>query len=389
MASPVSAKASPKLRNLPTVRDVAQAAAVAVGTVSRAMNGHAAVNSAIRERVLAAARRLNYTRLRRKPAAGAQNPTRAGVRLGLICFGMEDTLVHLPVVSAAMHGIEDAVAAEGGSLMFANIPRGDRVPGFLAENQVAGVILKGPNVGLLPPESENRLLQFIYRLPHVWLLGQLNNAQGDHCNFDQSIAGRLAAEHLRQKGHAHVAFLNPKPGHAQFENVKRAFCLAAEGLGLRATVYEPPTPADLSWPLPAISSQETVDTLVRQWAAQRPAQRPSAIAVGADITAVQMYATFAKLGIQVGRDVGVISCNDERSLIMQLNPALTTINVRADAVGRNAVARLLWRINHRDAAPARILVEPVLTERESVPQRRPRSPGSTPPGAGARRSGSR
>lgn len=290
------------------------------------------------------------------------------MRLGLICFGMEDTLVQLPVVSTALHGIEKAVAEEGGSLMFANIPRGDRVPVFLAENQVAGVIVKGPNVGLLPSVEENELLRFIYGLPHVWLLGQLSNARGDHCNFDQSIAGRLAAEHLRDRGHVHVAFLNPKPGHAQFEAVKRAFQAATLGFGHRVDILEPAKSADLTWPLPAISSREKVETLVRQWAAQRAGSRATAIAVGADTTAVQMYAAFARLGIRVGRDVGLVSCNDERSLIMNLNPPLTTVDVHADSVGRNAVARLLWRIAHpAEPARARILIEPALVERESVP----------------------
>ena len=324
----------------------------------------------MRSRILEAARRLNYSPLRRKRPSVATSRAAAGtgVRLGLICFGMEDTLVQLPVVSAAMHGIESAVAAEGGSLMFANIPLGDRVPVFLTENQVGGVIVKGPNVGLLPSESDNALLRSIYRFPHVWLLGQLPNAHGDHCNFDQEVAGRLAAEHLRDKGHIHVAFLNPKPGHAQFESVKRAFCAATQGFGHRADVLEPPLGPEQRWPLPAVSSQEKVEVLVRKWAAERPARRATAIAVGADTTAVQMYAAFAKLGVRVGKDVGVISCNDERSLIMGLHPALTTIDVRADSVGRYAVARLLWRVAHPgDEAVARILIEPVLTVRASVP----------------------
>src|SRR5687768_6343185 len=115
-----------------TVRDVAKAAGVAVGSVSRALNQHPDVSEDIRERIFAAAKSLNYARLRRRRrpvAAPLRNgSTHAGPRLGLICFGMEDALVHLPVMGAAMHGIESAVAAEGGTLMFACIPKGDRVP---------------------------------------------------------------------------------------------------------------------------------------------------------------------------------------------------------------------------------------------------------------------
>lgn len=357
---------------VPTVREVAKEAGVALGSVSRVLNGHPDVNPDVRHRVLEAARRLNYARLRRRSEAPrAPHPrARSAIRVGLICFGMEDTLVQLPVVSTALHGIEDEVSAEGGSLLFASIPRGDRVPAFLRDGQVDGVIVKGPNMGLLPPPEENELVRSLYRLPHVWLLGRLPNARGDHCNFDQEIAGRLAAEHLRDQGHRHVAFLNPKPGHAQFEAVKRAFCAATESWGNRADVLEPPSPANLDWPLPAVSAEEKVEALARKWAAARPSARATALAVGADTTAVQLYSVLARMGLRAGVDVGIISCNDERSLISGLTPALTTVDVRADAVGRNAVARLLWRIRHEPDAPAaRLLIEPSLSARASVPRR--------------------
>jgi len=353
------------------VRDIARLADVAVGSVSRALNGHPDLNVDLRERILNAARELGYTPLRKR-RTNAQ-PRRGGLgdggRIGLICFGMEDTLVQLPVVSAAVHGIEEAVSLSGGTLMFANIPRGDRLPPFLAEKQVSGVILKGPNMGLLPPESESELLRAIYRLPHVWLLGQLPNARGDHCNFDHEIAGRLAANHLREKGHTHVAFLNPKPGHAQFEPLKAAFMYSALQRGMKVDVLEPASDKVPSWPLPAIASEAVVEALVAEWAKVRARQRATVIAVGADSTAVQLYAALNKIGVRPGRDVGIISCNDERSLIMSLNPSLTTINVGAETVGRNAVARLAWRLAHGNEDTAvRILVEPKLVVRDSIPE---------------------
>jgi LacI family transcriptional regulator len=86
---------------------------------------------------------------------------------------------------------------------------------------------------------------------------------------------------------------------------------------------------------------------------------------------VQMYAALQRRGVRPGVDVGVVSCNDERSLVMGLDPALTTVNVRAEAVGRAAVSRLLWRMAHpTDETIARLLVEPALSERHSVPERK-------------------
>jgi LacI family transcriptional regulator len=372
MAFSVAAKANRNVKTPPTVRDIARVAEVAVGSVSRALNGHADLNPDLRERILNAARELGYTPLRKKRAS--VSPRRGkigdGGSIGLICFGMEDTLVQLPVVSSAVHGIEEAVSMNGGTLMFANIPKGDRLPPFLSDKQVSGVILKGPNMGSLPPESESELLRAIYRLPHVWLLGQLPNARGDHCNFDHEIAGRLSANHLREKGHTHVAFLNPKPGHAQFEPLKSAFIHSAALVGMKVDVLQPTTDRVFTWPLPAVASEQVVETLVAEWAKAKPKNRPTAIAVGADSTAVQLYSALNKIGVRPGKDVGIISCNDERSLIMSLNPGLTTINVGAEMVGRNAVARLAWRLSHgNEDSSVRILVEPKLVVRDSVPTR--------------------
>lgn len=365
----MSSTSSPR-KAPPTVHDVANAAGVAVGSVSRVLNDHPDVSQDLRERILAAARALNYSPLRRR-RPGAVRPASIGkatqLNLGLICFGMHDALVQLPVVSSALHGIESEISRLGGSLLFANIPNGDRVPAFLAEGRVAGVIVKGPNQGVLPPPQTNELLRQIYRVPHVWLMGRLANAQGDHCNFDTEIAGRLAAEHLFKKGHRRVGFLNPKPGHAQFDFLRRAFSQAALTLGLHSEVFEPEKPRRLDWPLPAVTAQEVVESLLRRWMNLPAKTRPTALMVGADTTAVQVYTTLAQLGLKPGRDLSLISCNDEQSLIMGLSPALTTIDVRADLVGRNAASRLLWKIKHpHDDIPVRLLVEPTLVERASV-----------------------
>ncbi|MEN9631622.1 MAG: hypothetical protein RL077_26 [Verrucomicrobiota bacterium] len=358
-------------RTRATVHDVAKVAGVAVGSVSRALNQHPDVTAAMRERILAAVKSLNYQRLRKRSARrGVMRGGSRAVTIGLVCFGMEDALVDLPVVSAALHGIETAISAEGGTLMFASIPRGDRVPSFLLENRVAGLIVKGPNQGELPATAGHDLLRHIYRVPHVWLMGRLSTAHGDHCNFDADAAGRIAAEHLRAKGHTRVAFLNPKPGHAQFETIKLGFVERTRALGSTVDVLELPSMSPLTWPLPSRTSQENVDELAHLWWAQPKARRATAIAVGADTTAVQIYSALSRLGLQVGRDVGLVSCNDEKSLIMGLNPPLTTVNVCAEAVGRNAVARLLWRIRQpADEIAVEVLIQPVLTERGSVPTR--------------------
>lgn len=355
-----------------TITDVAKAAKVAVGTVSRVLNNHPDVHPEIQEKVWQAAHRLHYRRIRQRRAAPRSSDGAHGGRagdIGVVCFGMEDTLVQLPVVSAALQGIESGLSSQGRSLLLANIPTGDRIPPFISEGQVKGVILKGPNQGDLPTEPQNELLRRLYSLPHVWLMGRLPHARGDHCNFDTDVAGRLVADHLAAKGHRRVAFINPKPGQTQFEKVKQAFITAATRAQLDVVVIEADSPEHLEWPLPAMTLQDKVDKLADRWAGLSQKTRPTAIFVPSDRSAVQLYASLEHIGCEVGRDVSVISCNNEESLLMNLRPGLTTVDVHAEAIGRRAVDQLLWRIaNPHEPLAVQILVEPTLVERGSVVQ---------------------
>jgi len=356
----------PSLRRA-TITDVAKAAGVAVGTVSRVFNNHADVNGDIRDRVVQAAKDLGYSRLRQRKRPREQSEITRRENIAVICFGMEDTLVQLPVISTALQGIEHALSKQGRSLMLANIPKGDRVPPFLTEQHVEGLILKGPNQGELPSPTRSELLRQIYRLPHVWMMGRLPGAQGDHCNFDADAAGRLVADHLYQKGHTHVAFMNPKPGQNQFERLKIGFRIAAERNGQKLTLLEAELPDKLTWPLPAITLPAKVSALTDQWIALPESQRPTAIFVPSDRTAVQLYEALEHRRLRVGRDVSVISCNNEKSILMGLNPALTTVDVHAETIGCRAVDQLMWRIQHpEEPLSIQLLVEPTLAERASV-----------------------
>jgi DNA-binding LacI/PurR family transcriptional regulator len=198
-------------------------------------------------------------------------------------------------------------------------------------------------------------------------MGRLGNAKGDHCNFDTEAAAKLAAEHFASKGHRRVAFFNPKPGQTQFEKLRNGFLTATNRLGQTMTLLESPPRDGFEWPLPAITNPGAVDELVERWASLPEPVRPTAIFVPADRTAVQLYSALSQRALRVGVDVSVISCNNERPHLMNLEPTVTTIDVHAESVGRRAVDQLLWRIKHpQESMSIQVLVEPSLIIGESV-----------------------
>ncbi len=363
-------RSAPPNREKPTVLDVAAAAKVAVGTVSRVLNTPDAVGADIRQRVLDAVARTKYKPLRRRQKTiqgdGVASRRQRG-NLGVLLIGMDDSLTHLPVISEALHGVELAMAAGGMNLMLANVPKADRVPVFLARNQVDGLILKSPLLGDLRSCASPALVEAINRTPHVWLIGKPESGEGDMCGTDSDSGARIAVEYLHARGHRRIGYLHPRPGQTRSEGLKRIISLHLQRLGMQATFLENAPPENVRWPLPAITSPTDITPLLTKWEAMPAAERPTALIVSADSIAVQLYQALRHKGLRVGRDISLLSFNHERPLVMGLDPALTTIDIRAEAIGRRAVEQLLWRLRNRsESTSAKILVEPRLVEGASV-----------------------
>lgn len=359
----------PNHHSAPTVVDVARAADVALGTVSRVLNTPDAVRPDIRQRVLDAIAAMNYRRLRQRRAPSQPDSGRRRRRgnLGIVLIGMDESLAHLPVITEALHGVELATTAEGINLMIANVPQADRVPTFLAKSQVDGIIVKSPLLGDFKACASSELVAAIAGVPHVWLTGRPDSATGDVCATDNDAGARLAAEYLQQKGHRRIGYLHPRPGQTRSEGLKLSFTMHAQRLGMSVQPFEKPLTGPVRWPLPAITQPTELMPLLDRWIALPAETRPTAMLVTADSIAVQLYAALRQRGLQVGKDLSVLSFNHEKPLVGGLTPALTTIDIRAETIGRRAVERLLWRIDHpEDVIPTKIVVEPVLVEGGSV-----------------------
>jgi LacI family transcriptional regulator len=359
----------PKKPAQPTIIDVAAEAQVAIGTVSRVLNTPDLVRPDIRQRVLDTIEKMQYRRLRQRRQITPldTNHRRRRGNFGVLLIGMDESLSQLPVITEAIHGVELATAAEGINLMLANVPQADRVPAFLANNQVDGLIVKSPLLGDLKACAHPALVAAIARVPHVWLLGLPDNARGDVCTLDSDAGARTAAEYLHQRGHRRIGFLHPRPGQTRSENLKLCFTMHAQRLGMTVQPFENALTLPVRWPLPAIAQPTDPMPLVDRWIALPAAERPTAMLVPADSIAVQLYAAMQQRGLRVGRDLSVLSVNHEKPLVGGLTPALTTIDIRAETIGRRAVERLLWKVDHpADNVPTKILVEPVLVEGASV-----------------------
>jgi LacI family transcriptional regulator len=345
-----------------TVKDVAVTAAVSLGTVSRVLNGDPSVSSDVRQRVRRAVETLGYTRLRSRGRMNSYSPLK-GRNIALVMLGMDRSLVELPSVAAAIHGAEAALKELGANLLLVDIPRADHVPTVLGRNRIDGLLLKGSLDSGLLDKGDSVLLGRLSQIPSIWFLGKPPGAWGDVVQSDDRLVGKLAVEHLWQLGHRRLAVLNPNPGHVTFAQRQAAFEWHARSRGAQLVALVGGNEGG-KMPSPPVDAVDNVDELIEQLFAL--AKPPTAVFVPGDVVAAMVYRALSKRNLHVGRDLSIVSCNYESTLLAGLYPSLTTIDIHAVGIGRRAVDQLTWRLAHREAPLDDIGVEPSLRSGQSV-----------------------
>lgn len=356
-------------RAKPTVVDVAIAADVAVGTVSRVLNTPELVGADIRQRVIEAVERLEYRPLRRRRRRVDRSRQRAAQRgnVGVLVVGLPEAQAETPVFAEAMRAMERLVASGNENLMRATLPAADRVPLFVTRNLVDGLILRAPAMGELRELASPEFVAAVERLPHVWLVSRPEGAQGDLVGADQEMASALAADYLLRRGHRRVQFFDPLPPRTQAIDLADVFALVAGKRGLAVRVTQGERRTALQWPVELRTTQEQVVPVVDAWSALPLSERPTVVVVAGDEVAFQLYAAFHGRGIAIGRDVSVLSLRQERGLVAGLLPRLASIDIQAEEIGRRAIDHLRWRLEHPGDRPAaNLTIRPKLVEGDSV-----------------------
>ena len=281
----------------------------------------------------------------------------------MLMLGMDRSLESLPVIATAIGGVERAVGKANANLLVANLPEADRVPDVLRRRRIDGLILKGALQGDLIGSANPELIKILKGLPTVWILGRPRGAWGDVVHVNDATIGQIAAEHLLASGHRRLAFVCPKPSHAVLLRRQAGFTFFAEQGG---AVVTPSLGDDGRWsfPLRATNEVEMVQGLVDRLLGMN--ERPTAIFAPDDSIGAMTVRALSVRGMQVGRDMSLMSCNNERPLLMGIHPSMTTIDIHAERIGGLAVDHLAFRLTHCDAPAVEIDVEPTLVRGESV-----------------------
>ena len=342
-----------------SISEVAKLAGVSHATVSRVINHRPGVSVDMTRKVQDAMKRLNYT-----PPAKRRGPrpkARSGVRTGniaLLFVGTDPALVVAPVAAGVLHAAEEALAERGFNMIVGQLNDTDRLPPTVAKGQVDGILMHG-----YPPSGT--INETLRRFPTVWMLSQRQQRGywGDRVAPDNQAIGRVAAEYLVERAHKHVAFLHCNTTHLGFGVRAQSFIGWAKDSGVTTATLirdDDATPHSLAQE----DTQEKIDLLVQKLLELTP--RPTGLFVPRDTVAVKVYRSLRNQGVEPGKDITIISC-DNNTILSGLSPRPATIDIRPDVIGSRAVDQLIWRMEH-PSTPVRsiCLVEPRLILPESM-----------------------
>src|SRR5919107_1866979 len=200
---PLSARAS--------IKDVAAAAAVSVGTVSNVLNRPHLVSEQTRDRVNEVIEQLGFVR----NESARQLRTGSSRAVGLVVIDAAN-----PFFADVARGVEDTVQEAGGVVLLGNsagdFQRERRYVELFEEQRVRGLLIAP--TGVTPPD----LTGFVRRgIPVVFLDRHPDGAPFSTVDVDDVAGGRMAVEHLLERGHQRLAFVGGPSTLAQVRDRRR------------------------------------------------------------------------------------------------------------------------------------------------------------------------
>jgi len=350
---------SDKEKRNPSIVDVAHKAGVSAGTVSRVINRNPKISAATVKRVVSAMSDLGYEPPHPTRRRGKSSRAQQGIhcsRVAVVPLDNGTGLHREEHITKTWSGIQKCLDREDLSMVVASVSNLSRLPAILDPKQTDGVILEGA----ANPEELRRAFG---EMAAVYIFDCPPNLQEapffDQVLPDNEAIGRLAVEHLREKDRKRLAAIQPDASHPGFVQRVASFAEAAgESCLTIAQADASSTPFSLANPE---EQRRQIETLVTRMLKME--ERPDALFLPSDHVTCLVQVQLMRNGIVPGKDISIVSCNNEESLLSALYPRPATIDIRPELIGDRAVQQLLIRMANRDKPPGeRVIVPPKLLE---------------------------
>jgi DNA-binding LacI/PurR family transcriptional regulator len=323
---------------MPTIKEVADLAGVAVGTVSHVINGSVPVSEPLRRKVHEAIRELDY-----HPNHVARSLKTSKTRtLGIIVPDM--TISFFPQI---IRGAETAARERGYSLIAVNSDEdGERqreLLSLLRSQRVEGVLL----VIAAAPTPVNQISRMISAGMRLVCLDRIpDRVPVDSVSVEDASAAELGVDHLIAMGHRRIAIVT---GPQTLKNERQRLLGYKQSMQRAGLVPDP----ELIWT--GNNRPEDVGVMCRE-RLQDGAARPDAIFATNGPTGLGVLRAFRDCGIGTPEDIGFVTF-DELTVDDLFKPAITTVVQPAYDIGYRAAQILLERIEEAASGEDSVTVQ--------------------------------
>ena len=324
------------------LEDVAQRAGVSTATVSRVLNNIGVVKGSTRAKVLKAVEELKYyPNIHARALAGG-----ASKALGLIVSNVEN-----PFFLDIFRSLEDEAHSRGFEVLMANT---DYDPDRLAKSVHLMLGRRVAGLALIVSEMDSTLLQELQDRKVRTLILDVGQPRpyitSIKTNYSRGM--QRISEYLYSLGHRKMAFIGHHTSLGPLSDRKRTFSQVMEQLG-GGVVYT------------TIADSDGFDggrRAVRQL--YHSGFNPTAILCVNDFMAVGVLRQLREMNISVPQDVSVTGFDNIR-LSEFLNPALTTVHIPREQIGRQ-IFESLTSSTSPEESPREVIIDPELVVREST-----------------------
>ncbi|MBP2001928.1 LacI family transcriptional regulator [Paenibacillus shirakamiensis] len=326
-----------------TIKDVAKLAGVALSTASYALSGDSKVSTKTKDKVLEAARQLNY---RKNGFAMDLKRSRTNT-IALILTDLSG-----PYYSELIRSIQDVALTNGYDMIACSSMGGQDSTAvrFLREKRVDGAIVLAQNI------TDDTLLESAGdRFPIVVMDRELTGSGLINVRVDSEHGGYTATKYLIDAGHQTIAYISG-PSNSS-DNALRY-------QGYLRAMHEANLEEKAKWRLGGNFVREGGYSATKMMMMQ--GDMPSAIFYGNDEMAIGGLKALEEGNISVPNDISIIGFDDIQ-LAEYLTPPLTTVRQPKHESGSLAGHLLFQMLNKEEVNEAyKLTIE--LIERASVQQ---------------------
>lgn len=306
--------------NSPTLVDVARAANVSLKTASRVLNGESGLAPATARRVRAVMAKIGY-----RPNEVARSlKGKKSAAIGMVVPNLAD-----PFSASAVQAVQEFARSKGHIVILTSSGGDESLEReeleTLVRRQVDGLII-APADG-----RRNTVESFVHaNIPVVTFDRPFSNTGIDSITVTNSGAAREATEHLLSHGYRRILAVGARPHLYTGSERVAGYINAMKRADLRKETYLVENEGKLSY--------DVIRNLV-----MNGGKKMEAILTLNGITTMLVLRVLRQLGIQVGRDIGLISF-DDFELAEILTPGLTVVRQPSAELGRRAAELLFTRI---------------------------------------------